>query len=148
MGGATTTRVPAHELADAMREVQDRRYPAKRMRLEDKLQVAGVEYLTLVLDPKRYLVVAIRNEGKRSAVEGALAKAMGLRPGMTDLQIIGPGGSVWLIELKTETGTISDEQKSVHAWCAANGVPYAVCRSLDDVRAALTTWRIETREAT
>jgi hypothetical protein len=144
---APPARVPAHELADAMRDVQDRRYPAKRMRLEDKLQINVVEFLRLVLDPKRYLVIAIRNEGKRSLAEGARARRMGLVPGMPDLQIIGPGGLVWSLELKTETGVISEEQKSIHAWCAANGVPYAVCRSLDDVRVALRTWRIETRES-
>jgi hypothetical protein len=147
MARTLPARVPAHELADAMRDVQDRRYPAKRMRNEDKFQIAVVEFLRRVLDQKRYLVAAVRNEGKRSAIEGARAKRMGLVPGMLDLQIIGPGGAVWLLELKTETGIISAEQKSIHAWCASAGVPYAVCRSLDDVRSALSAWRIETRES-
>jgi len=122
-------------------------YPAKRMRVEDRLQIDAVEYLRVVLDPKRYKVAAIRNEGKRSKAEGALAKRMGLLPGMPDLEIMGPGGMTWRIEMKTATGPVSEEQSDLHAWFAANGVPYAVCRSLGDVAAALVAWNIETREA-
>jgi hypothetical protein len=126
----------------------DGRYPAKRKRIEEKLQIAVVEYMRIVLDPKRYKVVSIRNEGKRSAREGALAKAMGLEPGITDLVIIGPLGASWWIEMKTESGKLSDEQAEIRAWMAANGVPHALCRSIDDVRVALAAWNIPTREAT
>lgn len=137
---------PAEVIAEAMREIGARGYPAKRLRLEDRLQIEVVEMLRLLLDPRHYRVIAIRNEGRRSAVEGALAKRMGLDPGAPDLEIIGPGGIVWRIELKTAAGKTSPEQDQWHAWLAANGCPHAVCRSLDDVHAAIKAWRIPTRE--
>lgn len=122
-------------------------YPAKRRGLEDKLQEDVVSYLRLVLDPRRYLVAHVPNEGKRSAAQGAHMKKIGLLPGMPDLEIMGPLGTTWRIELKTATGVVSEEQAEIHAWFAGNGVPYAVCRSLNDVRVALMVWGIETREA-
>jgi len=126
---------------------RDRSYPAKRQRNEDRLQCDVVAYLRLVLDPKRYLVVAVRNEGKRSKAEGALAKAMGLIPGIPDLVIIGPLCAAYWVELKSDTGKLSAEQDAVRLWMVGNGVPHAVCRSVEQVRAALVAWNIPTREA-
>jgi hypothetical protein len=124
-----------------------RSYPAKRQRIEDKLQIDVVNYLRLVLDPKRYKVAAVRNEGKRSEREGALAKAMGLTPGMPDLVIIGPLCAAYWIELKSNSGKLSAWQDAMRMWMIGNGVPYAVCRSVDQVHTALVAWNIPTREA-
>lgn len=124
-----------------------RSYPAKRQRIEDKLQIDAVAYLRLVLDHERYCVAAIRNEGKRSAAEGAKAKAMGLKAGIPDLIIIGPLGASYFIELKTETGKLTSEQDDMRLWMIGNGVPHAICRSLDDVHTAINSWNIPTREA-
>lgn len=55
----------------------------------------------------------IPNEGKRSKREGAEQKAKGLKSGVSDICLPVPRGkygSLW-IELKTDSGKESDEQK-------------------------------------
>ncbi len=140
-------RMTPADLANAMLDIKGRSYPAKRQRNEDKLQCDVVAYLRLVLDLRRYLVAAVRNEAKRSEREGALAKSMGLLPGIPDLVIIGPLCAAYWIELKTDAGKLSAEQEAVRLWMVGNGVPHAICRSVDQVRAALDAWNIPTREA-
>lgn len=115
------------------------------MKLEDAIQKAIVGFLSAVL-PNGYRCFAIPNGARRTA-SGRPANAVpGLTPGVPDLAIVG-GRFVWFVEVKSKRGVVSEAQEAFHAWCAANGTPYCVARSVDDVRAALEHWGIPTREA-
>lgn len=116
-------------------------------RREDALQRAIVTYLRAALSQQGYRVFAVPNGGARTKIEGAIMKATGTLAGVADLQILGPGGRSWFIEVKTDEGRLSPPQQDFQFFCIARGVPYAVCRSIDDVKAALLSWGLDRRAA-
>ncbi len=67
-------------------------------------------------------------------------KAMGLKPGWSDFLFVLPNGQLGKIELKIGTTPLSDEQIKVRDKAIALGCGYVVCRSVDEVEAALTRW--------
>ena len=71
----------------------------------------------------------------------AILKKMGLTPGVSDI-IIGCRGKMYAVEVKTKTGVQSPRQELFESWCKACEVPYRVVRSVDDTRAALSSWGI------
>ena len=91
-----------------------------------------------------YLKLAIREPwfwttfpaGGGGKARGAQLKRSGLMPGMPDILIIGPGKLVGL-ELKTEIGRQSLQQKAVAQRFERCGFPYLLARSLDDVEVLL-----------
>ena len=113
---------------------------------EAQIQRDIVDYLHAIL-PKDYRVAAIPNASRRSARGMATNAVAGLSPGLFDLMVIGRGGRVWFIEIKAERGRLSTAQEAWRGWFVVAGVPHCIARSVDDVRAALAHWRIETREA-
>jgi hypothetical protein len=71
---------------------------------------------------------------------------LGLRPGFPDILVLHPaptdieGRSRCILvglELKTEAGRQSVVQRAVEAEFQAAGATYSLCRSIDDVQAAL-----------
>lgn len=116
-----------------------------RQRQEDRLQRQVVEFLRLVAPG--YVTFAVANGGGRSKAEAGILKATGVLAGVPDLVLVGPLGQAHFIELKTAKGKPSQAQRDLHARFAVMGVPYAVARSLDDVRVALEAWKISTRES-
>lgn len=65
-------------------------------------------------------------------------KACGLQPGWPDFMVLIPDGTLQL-EIKTKTGRLSMHQRA-HALWLKEKLPnhvYRVCRSLEDVQAAL-----------
>jgi hypothetical protein len=58
---------------------------------------------------------------------------MGLRPGTADLVVWFPWGEIGYLEVKTESGRLSERQKRFKRRCEDHGVFYAVVRSVDDV---------------
>jgi hypothetical protein len=85
----------------------------------DRLRFAGV------------LCVAVPNEGRRSAREGARLKGNGLRPGFPDL-ICMQRGLVAFLEVKAEKGRVSDAQAEFHRELERQGMSVAVVRSQDE----------------
>ena len=67
-------------------------------------------------------------------------KRDGLMVGFPDLLIYGHSGRVGHIEVKTAKGKVSPAQEAVGTWLEEWGHNYALCRSVDDVDAALTAW--------
>lgn len=72
------------------------------------------------------------NQKARNKIEGNRMKAMGVVPGVSDLiylrpLIIGP----LYIEMKSENGTQSDEQKRFERIVTEFGYTYVICRSLE-----------------
>ncbi len=112
---------------------------------EDHIQSTCVAWLRTVL-PKA-VVAAIPNGGLRTKREAAKHRWTGTLAGIPDVVAALPGGAVLWIECKAAKGVLSSEQKACHAALAAAGHTVAVVRSVEDVRAALRSIGINTREA-
>ena len=102
----------------------------KKRNAEAELHRAVATYLTLAL-PETAVWTTFPAGGGGKARGGKL-KAMGLRAGWPDIQIIYQGRFVG-IELKAEKGYISEAQCLTHAAINMSGGDCYVCRSLDDV---------------
>lgn len=110
-------------------------------REEEKLQIAIVEFLGWALpEPLRFWHTP-NQRGTRKAWEVQLLKALGVKPGIGDILIGGWRTLIW-IEVKTPTGTLSDAQKDWRDWCHLVGIPWFLCRSIDDVVDALESLQI------
>lgn len=114
-------------------------------RAEDNLQRAIVDYLRAVAP--QCLVFAIPNGGFRTAAEAGILQATGVVKGIPDLGLLLPGGAIRFIEIKTAEGALSKAQRAIFDRFLSMGQPYAVCRSIENVRVALQHWNVETREA-
>lgn len=110
-------------------------------RREDQLQKSVVQYLLLSC-PEDVLWYHCPNGEYRSKRTAAKLKLMGVRPGIPDLCFVLPGGRAAFIELKTETGVISKNQKIILGMVRSLGGLHAVCRSLEDVEDILQTWGV------
>lgn len=69
----------------------------------------------------------------RHAATAARLKGMGVMPGAPDLVLLYAGRAL-CIEIKAADGRQSETQRVFEAKCGYQGVPYEICRSLDDVR--------------
>jgi hypothetical protein len=120
---------------------------------EQDLQRAVVRLLHAVL-PADAMWTAIAPLPGSSPRAGAQSKALGLAAGVPDLIIVHHGFTLW-IELKAPGGSLSDPQKAMHRQIVAaySSDVYTrfgtvvVCKSIDEVLAALRTHRMLKREA-
>jgi VRR-NUC domain len=55
--------------------------------------------------------------------------------------------SIGFIEVKSQKGVLSSEQREIRDHLQKCGIPWAVARSAEDARVILQAWRIETRES-
>lgn len=132
---------------------------------EAQLQGAIVELLTLYERQGRLRFYHVPNQLPRpsilvkligiamvnkiySLIEQSL-KAMGKRNGVPDLVILltKPRGMTAYWELKSETGTLSDDQYLWLEWLGANGFPAAIVRSVDEAQALLKIYFAEAEAA-
>ncbi len=122
----------------------------RRQRLdEDALQRSVVQWLTLA--KPRCVWFHVPNGGARDAVTGAKLKAMGVKAGVPDLVFAWKGGAGFvelkrpedrclLSELSRPEGRLSPSQRAFRDECEAQGVPYVVATTLDEVIQALRGW--------
>ena len=114
----------------------------RRAQPESELQQAIVKHL----GSRGYHVVHVPNgsklpgSGEQRMRTGARLKREGLKAGFPDLIVYGHSGRVGHIEVKAPKGRVSPAQEAVAAWLTAWGHNYALCRSIDDVTAALEQW--------
>jgi len=73
----------------------------------------------------------VPNEGRRSWRQGRIMRCMGLIPGAPDYVFLGKTDTL-AIEVKTKTGTLSENQKVFKTWCSTIGIDYVVCRSVEE----------------
>ena len=106
-----------------------------------------VQYLRLVLPGAvvHHSANEVRRGGRRGHINRAINVGMGVVPGYPDLVIHAPDLTAF-IEIKTDSGRLSEAQKALHERLTGMGYQIAVARSLDDVRAALAAWGFKTRE--
>lgn len=116
--------------------------------LEGPIHRQIVSYLRHVLPPDS-IIHHSRNEGNRGGIrgklDGARGKAMGVLPGFPDL-LIYTGERGYCLEVKTPKGRLSEAQKDVKERLERQALPYAVVRSVEDTRAALAEWGVQTWE--
>jgi hypothetical protein len=101
---------------------------------EQRLQIVVANFLRLALRPPTVWTAFPAGGGGK--VRGALLKAMGLKAGWPDVQVLHPMGLNTLfvgIELKAKKGRLSKPQiETCEALWAANA-RYVECRSLEEV---------------
>ena len=115
---------------------------------ERSIHLAVLGYLRAVLPGAlvHHAAQGLDIPGPAAARAVAKAKHMGMLPGWPDLEVLHRGRFL-AFEVKAEGGRLSPAQSDVRAAMEAQGVPYAVVRSIDDVREALVDWGIHTTEA-
>jgi hypothetical protein len=106
----------------------------RRKQPEQQFHKAVVAFLNYALPPN-IILFHVPNGGGRSKAEAGLLKAMGVRAGMPDLGVILPTGVVAWMELKAERGTLTAAQREFRDLMRARGVPFAECRTLQEVEA-------------
>lgn len=115
---------------------------------EGDLQRDIVELLRTVLPPE-FIVHHSKNEvsggDDRARLQQAIAQAMGVHPGFTDLIVIGPERRILFLEVKTLRGRLSPAQERFRDAVQSFGFPWAAVRSLDDVLIALERVSFPTR---
>jgi len=75
---------------------------------------------------------AIPNAGRRSLRYGSKMKSEGMQSGVADLCIMLERGRCAWLELKTEKGRQTDEQRGFEAKCLRLGHPYCLARTIDE----------------
>ena len=88
----------------------------------------------LTNNPNRGLIFSIPNGGTRNIREAMTFKATGLLKGASDLVVIFPNGKLCFIELKTDKGIQSVEQKDFEQRITKAGYEYHLIRSLDQFK--------------
>jgi len=89
-------------------------------------------------------LVATPNEGKRSPMQGAKAKKMGLRPGFLDLQLLVERGGYrgLIIEMKFGKNKTTDNQKAWIDWFENNNFKTAVHYSFESAKNEILKYMI------
>ena len=113
---------------------------------ERSIQRGIVQYLKSAL-PKTVRFFSTQNGLHTSKAQAGKAKAEGMVAGVPDIVLIGQGGAVAFMEVKTDKGRLSPAQVEFSEWCVFNGVEIAVVRSVGDVREFLRALDIQAREA-
>lgn len=120
-------------------------------RPEEQLQKDLVKHLRLRLEPPWIFWATANQRGTRKAWEQAILVSLGVKAGIPDLYLLGPGPQLIGIECKAplprlKSGRTSKQkprfneaQQAVFPQLAALGVPVIVCMDIDDAVAALSS---------
>lgn len=87
----------------------------------------------------------LRGDKVAKAIAQNKAKGLGMRPGWPDLEVF-HNGTPYFFEVKAEGNTQTPAQKDIQAELQAQGIRYAVVRSIADVRECLSEWGVATKE--
>lgn len=104
---------------------------------ETQLQVAVADWLRNLEWPAPAPVWTHPAGERKSKAESIRCWRMGQLSGVPDLLFWLPDGWTLAIELKTPKGTLQASQRAVHAQLRELQHPVEVCRSIDEVHAAL-----------
>lgn len=79
---------------------------------------------------------------KRDKVTAAKLKAMGVKPGRPDLELIDPLGQYHGLELKRLGGVLNEDQLKFQAKCQRNNWVYRVAYSVEEALEILSGWGV------
>ncbi|NIJ40375.1 hypothetical protein FHS78_000645 [Parvibaculum indicum] len=105
-------------------------------REEQNTQIQVVRFLDRPLVPPAF-VFHVPNGGKRTPAEARILKAMGVKSGVPDLFVVAPDRTFVAIEMKAKAGSAEKAQKERMAALRECGVCTAICRTLEEVEAAV-----------
>ena len=102
--------------------------------LESEIQRTCVAWFRLLHPCIANLLFAVPNGGKRSKVEASIMKAEGTTAGVADLLLLVPNQQhhALCIEMKTENGRQSSNQKMWQKAVTEQGYQYSVCHSFEE----------------
>jgi hypothetical protein len=80
------------------------------------------------------------NAGKRSVIGGRMLKQEGMITGWPDLTVVGPGGRIAFLEVKSAKGHTTDAQDDCLGMLQRMGHDVAVVRSQDEAVLILQEW--------
>jgi hypothetical protein len=106
-------------------------------RPEEQLQRSVVQLLALYEQRGLLAYAAVPNGGYRTPAEAGIFSALGVRAGVPDILVWTDLGDSFGIELKSGRGKLSPGQLSWIAFVTHLGHRVYVCRSIEDVEAAL-----------
>jgi len=109
-------------------------------RPEQAIQKTLAEHLRLRAAPNVYWFHPA-NGGARTAIEGAILKACGVRAGTPDLICI-RGGKTYGLEVKANGGRLSNAQRVAHYEMRAAGAEVAVAVGLNAALEKLEEWQV------
>jgi hypothetical protein len=81
------------------------------------------------------------NGGARSRIEGAIFKSLGVAAGAPDL-LLWHQGRAYALELKAESGRVSESQADMLERLSNAGVATAVATGIDEAVATLESWQL------
>lgn len=90
----------------------------------------------------RSLIAAIPNGGSRNVIEAVNLKAQGVLAGIPDLVILGPRGFTLWVEVKTETGKLTKNQRNMYEWMHDNGHKIKIIRSFEDFMSEMEKYQL------
>lgn len=115
---------------------KQRRHP------EHELQKRVIQFLRLAL-PAEALSFSVDHAGG-GRLQAAMKQGRGVIAGLPDVWIIWQG-QTYTIELKSDTGQLSDAQRQTMLLIMKAGGKVGMARSLDDVQETLAGWSIPLR---
>jgi hypothetical protein len=120
--------------------MQKRKAPKRQSikRREQAIQKAVAELLDTAGRPG-LVWFHVPNGGARSPVEAAIFKGLGVKPGVPDIFAFYQS-ALYVLELKTEDGTLSDDQRIMLEQLAAAGAHTAVAYGVDQAITVLKSW--------
>lgn len=102
------------------------------MQGERKLQNYILDYLKFKYS-KSALIIKLDNKGSYDPIKQCFRKnTKHTSPGLPDILIIFNGGKAIFLEVKTNTGRLSQNQKQFSLTCVAKDIKYHVVRSIID----------------
>lgn len=114
---------------------------------EHQLQVQVAQYLDSALPTRGCWWTSIDSAG-RGAIAGARMKRRGVKRGTADIMVVSdhcrPWATIW-IELKSETGRLTPEQKVFRDCVEQAGHLYMVARSVETVAIMLVAAGLKLR---
>ena len=105
---------------------------------EEQLQSQCYQWFHNTLHQHRGMLFHVDNNSW-NAVIGSKKKALGVNPGVSDFVFISFLGKVLWIEMKTEVGSQSEEQRKFQLQVTLRGHEYYVCRSFKEFQMIILT---------
>ena len=116
------------------------RHLLRNNEIEDGIQ-AGIVGLLKVAAIDGLIWFSVPNGGKRDWRTARKLRDTGVKAGVTDLVLVRPrDAKAFFLEVKSEAGTLSKEQRRFRDVCHGLGCPWAVVKSRDEAQDVLTGW--------